>query len=301
MIAAADRLVVDGAEPADRARPAVLQVRSSAAPSRSAARRSRGDRRRSRSSRHHSSALQVGRASARKSSGGSGTSGMLTPGLMRLRIGDPAGEVAARVRQRARGERRAARDMRQVGADVPPAVVPRIVWHMTQGRDRKTSRPRCAVGGCRRGGAADAAASRQRSKASARLGDDVAAPCARAAGRRTRRTGRGRCPAGRPEARSSLCWPGIRSCLPCRFGTQKLWITSGERSVEPHRPADRDVELVGGGDDACSASGPGTRTSHHHWWPVTSIVHRGLSATVQRARGRPNSSRPARPSSDRRR
>jgi hypothetical protein len=37
-------------------------------------------------------------------------------------------------------------------------------------------------------------------------------------------------------ARSARNWivavrPGIRSFLPCRFGTQKLWITSSDSSV----------------------------------------------------------------------
>ena len=44
----------------------------------------------------------------------------------------------------------------------------------------------------------------------------------------------------------SLSRPGIRSCLPARLGTQKLWITSFEFRVDVHRHADRQVKLVGG-------------------------------------------------------
>ena len=35
-----------------------------------------------------------------------------------------------------------------------------------------------------------------------------------------------------------------------RFGTQKEWITSADIELDLHRPADRDVDLVGGGEAA---------------------------------------------------
>ncbi len=65
--------------------------------------------------------------------------------------------------------------------------------------------------------------------------------------------------------------PGIRSRLPVRFGTQKLWMTS------------RDIVLstTGTPTGMCSSFGVLTRSdgltswywnSHHHWWPTTSIV-----------------------------
>ena len=43
---------------------------------------------------------------------------------------------------------------------------------------------------------------------------------------------------------------GIRSRLPCRLGTQKLWMTSFDVPRIMHGPADRNVDFVGGDDDA---------------------------------------------------
>ena len=68
--------------------------------------------------------------------------------------------------------------------------------------------------------------------------------------------------------------PGIRSCLPARFGTQKLWITSFECSSNAHRPPDRKVELVRRGEPCSAPRESWYWTSHHHWWPVTRIVQR---------------------------
>ena len=53
-------------------------------------------------------------------------------------------------------------------------------------------------------------------------------PCAcwRGRDRRTRCTGRRRCPARRPRRRSVWTRPGTMSCLPLSRGIQQLWITS---------------------------------------------------------------------------
>ena len=47
-----------------------------------------------------------------------------------------------------------------------------------------------------------------------------------------------------------LVWPGIRSVLPESAGTQNEWMTSAEPQPEADRLADRDVDLVGGGEAA---------------------------------------------------
>ena len=172
-------------------------------------------------------------------------------GLDALRIGDPAGEVAARVRQRAGGDR--ARGWRSGSGRAPcapPAGVPRIVWHIAHGPLLEDSLPalsaRCVP--------APAPAARWRRASASKCAGGSATTTKRHVrvldGRRTRRTGRDRRPAVSAWSTASLSRPGIRSVLPCRFGTQKLWMTSADCSSNRDRPADGHVDLVGGGDAA---------------------------------------------------
>jgi hypothetical protein len=49
----------------------------------------------------------------------------------------------------------------------------------------------------------------------------------------------------RQQARS-VGRPGIRSCLPARLGIHRLWMTSSATELDLYRPADRQMELVGG-------------------------------------------------------
>ena len=67
------------------------------------------------------------------------------------------------------------------------------------------------------------------------------------------------------EARACAVRPGIRSFLPCRLGTHRLWITSSALQRDHHRPADRDVDLVGGAEGLRRSAVDGSCTSHHHW------------------------------------
>ena len=48
----------------------------------------------------------------------------------------------------------------------------------------------------------------------------------------------------------ALSCPGIRSVLPCRFGTQKLWITSVDCSVISTGRPTGNVDLVRGGEQS---------------------------------------------------
>ena len=117
------------------------------------------------------------------------------------------------------------------GPVTPPAGVPAIAWQSTQELAMNTSRPLRSLVGRRLRRRLALLRSCQRRELRLPARPPRRAPCGRAASRRTRRTGRERRP-GRSACRQSvLTWPGIRSFLPCRFGTQKLWITSTERSV----------------------------------------------------------------------
>ena len=170
---------------------------------------------------------------------------MWLPGLMRCGSTIQPARLPRRVRQRAGRERAAARDVGQVGRGrVRRPACRAIAWHITQGPRSKTSVPALLLGrGGRRRRRAVARPASARSRRAARR--PRGAPSARAAGRRTRRTGRGRRPAGRPAARARSTGPGIRSILPCRFGTQKLWITSVEsRSNATGRPTGMWISLA---------------------------------------------------------
>ena len=199
-------------------------------------------------------ALEIGDDDV-ESSGSSFIVGMLTPGLMPCGSAIQAARLPRLIGSVPAASVAAAADMGQVGPDRPPAGVPRTEWHMTQGRDRKACSPFCRSGSS--GGSAGcdlrvAPARRRPPRPRRRRG----CPYGRAAGRRTRRIGRGRCPAGRPRGGCRSRWPGIRSCLPMRLGTQKQWITSADSSLTVHRPAGRDVDLVCGREDCGSRRRP---------------------------------------------
>ena len=127
-------------------------------------------------------------------------------------------------------------------------------------RRRKTCRPRaCSVVAARRRACAARRTRLELSRASATTTNAMNACWSR----RTRRTGRGTSRRGRPEARSSSRGPG--SGPACRAGSAPRSCGSRRRrELEPHRPADRDVDLVGRGDDVARPSGRHTATSHHH-------------------------------------
>ena len=121
-----------------------------------------------------------------------------------------------------------------------------MVWHIAHGPCSTTSRPRACSG-------ADRIRRRLRvgRRASARsrpaLRRRRSAPCARAEAPQYSAHWPRKTP-GCVGAQPAACCrgPGTRSILPCRFGTQKLWITSVACSVNRDRPADRHVDLVRG-------------------------------------------------------
>src|SRR6266852_5263581 len=66
-----------------------------------------------------------------------------------------------------------------------------------------------------------------------------------------------------------LGWLGMRSVLPARRGTQKLWSVSAERSVRKVG-----VGCAGSLTGMCSSFAvttfsDGYRYSHQNWWPMT--------------------------------
>jgi hypothetical protein len=122
------------------------------------------------------------------------------------------------------------RQVRQVRRRPRAGVVPWIVWHMAQLRLRNSAaalRLRRSVGSA--GAGWRCARPRPRTRPADRRARRR--PSSRAGSRRTRRTGRGTGRAGRRAGASCAVRPGIRSFLPCRLGTQRLWITSSDFSV----------------------------------------------------------------------
>ena len=195
-VAAADDLVVDGGERAEkpaRRPPDRVQLRVAARPaSSSVSRRSGGDARRG-----SLQAGQLGGDSAFSSSPAQRHQRHVVARLDRLRIGDPGRERAARGRQHAGGDILAAADMGEVRAE----HCRRPACRAPCGRRRRPlpgtpARPALCSGvaGCRRLGELCRRASARTPPAARR---PPAAPYARAAGRRTRRTARGRCRADR--------------------------------------------------------------------------------------------------------
>ena len=170
------------------------------------------------------------------------------------------------------------------GPTLPPAIVPRIAVAHHAGAREEDVAARAVVGVAGGSGAGCAAAAQPGLERRRGLGDDAEAPCARAAGRRTRRTGRGRRPAGRPGARCVRRGPG--SGRACRAGSAPRSCGSRRaRCSSMHdRDADRDVDLVRGRDGMRSGSRSWYWTSHHHWWPITLIVERGCADERRRAR-----------------
>ena len=157
-------------------------------------------------------------------------------------------------RQRAGGERCAAGDVGQVGAD---ACVRRrcrwIAWHIDAGLVHEHVAARCPAAV-----AAPAARSALRVEPALEIRAGGSAttrtPCARAGSRRTRRTGRGKSPALAGVNSMWFVRPGIRSCLPCRFGTQKLWMTSPARARRWTGRPTGTCDLVSGGE-MCERAG----------------------------------------------
>ena len=112
------------------------------------------------------------------------------------------------VRDRQRGERaRASATCVRSGPTVPRGGVPRIVWQPAQACARKTA-ARAAARAVRRRAAASAPASRATRGTRPAARRRPRAPCARAAARRTRSTGRGSGPAGRRRAAPGCAAPG---------------------------------------------------------------------------------------------
>ena len=230
--APADRLVVDRARASRQAR--------RVAPGRARARASAGASAALFSARRsvsvavaHCRRPQVGDQRLRVVGRQAACAGMFDARLDALRVGDPARQVLAACWAACR-RRACARlaDVGEVGRRARAgASVPWIAWHIAQvlPQEHLAAALRRRVGGL--GAPARAGAAAQRSYSLGRLGDDVERHVARAGSRRTRRTGRDRCRAGRRETAASRVRPGIRSFLPCRFGTQKLWITSSACSV----------------------------------------------------------------------
>ena len=204
-IAPADRLVIDVREPADepaRIRPRALEhVRIVAGVRKLAV------------ARHRSVSRYA--TSACRSSAGQRIRRHLIARLDRLRIADPRRRgvraCSAACRRRAccgwRGASDRARPARR------PSV-PRIVWQPAHRAAHEDVAARVARRLVRRIAAGCRMASSQRFEVALRTRRRRRTPCARAAGRRTPRTGRGRCRRDRPASRSPSCSRGSdRACL----------------------------------------------------------------------------------------
>ena len=154
--------------------------------------------------------------------------------LERVGVVDPGAQVLGRVRRGARAERLAAHQMGEVGAEAPVGdACRRTVWQLMQAVVSKSCAARLRPRRRRAAGACCAAT--QRSNSAARVHDRRAAASARAGCRSTRRTGRGRCPGSRGSIHMRLRRFGMTSVLPASRGTQKLWTTSADSSVEEGR------------------------------------------------------------------
>ena len=150
-------------------------------------------------------------------------------GLVVLGIRDPVRARGGGVLQRAGGERRAASDMREIGRAPSLGRCPgnRVAHRAARVLDEVASPHAPAQWRVpwRAGAERRASARNRRARPRRRT-----APCARAGSRRIPRIGPGRCP---PSARNAIVdsRPGIRSFLPARLGTQKLWMTSSARRL----------------------------------------------------------------------
>ena len=113
------------------------------------------------------------------------------------------------------------------GPTVPPASVPRTVWHAPQWNSKSCS-PCVIASGAWAAGASCAASHFE--KSSGRVRDDVEGHVRVLKHRNIRRTGPD---SGRGRMASIhvvLTWPGIASVLPASAGTQNEWITSAPMS-----------------------------------------------------------------------
>ena len=191
-------------------------------------------------------ALQVGDERVRAAELGRRKSGIWLPGLtccesmIQLgRLGRPFGDGQ-------RAERRAARHVGQVGADV--AARGRCRGSRGSSRRRRAGRPASPRRRERRGGGAGCRLLRQPGGGTraARLGEDVEAHVrvlqAAELGALRRGSGRRR----RRRARSRSCWPGIVSIF--RFSSRHPEAVDHVvgAHLEPHRRTHRDVDLVRG-------------------------------------------------------
>src|SRR4051812_35052367 len=77
--------------------------------------------------------------------------------------------------------------------------------------------------------------------------------------------------------------PGMASRLPCKLGTQKLWMTSADASFTwMGRPTGTCISYAV--VNWIPATLAGYVISHHHLWPLTSMVIASLGASDARAR-----------------
>ena len=173
-------------------------------------------------------ALQVGeqRPAGRRRRGG--LAGIWSPGLIACGSTIQPARFPRRVRQRRGGERAAAaRGASGRGRGCRRPASPGWCGRARRAADSKTCRPRCWQRvGRRRRGLELARRTRRRSAPAARR--SPAAPCGRAGGRRTRRSGRGRRPA-RSASIQNVRVGGRGSGRACRAG-------SAPRSCGSRRP-----------------------------------------------------------------
>ena len=216
-VAQADRLVVHAAGASPGSPAGAAQVRSSWPPL------PRGGRRATRlaTGRARRLALTGGspgrRASAWRSAELSCVGGILAPGLMRLRVDDPARQVPARVRQRAGRDGAPAGEMREIGSD--PASRPACRrWRGTSRSARRGNSAGRGARGCRsasRPCRAAASASARSRRAARRPPESAMLACCRP--QNSAHWPRYTPGASRPGARG--CSPGRESGRACRSGS----------------------------------------------------------------------------------
>ena len=174
---------------------------------------------------------------------------------------------------------RARREVREVGADVTAAAgVPRIVWQLGAAGLEEDAAPALAPTASPARARASPC-SRASAERGGRLGDDRRAPCARAGGRRTPRTARGRRPARSASSRTRFVRPGDQVDLAVQLRASRS-CGSRRRSCRRRRRGtpDGDVDLV---------RGDGRRARVAHLPPPLVADHARPSARVEpRARRR---------------
>ena len=151
-------------------------------------------------------------------------------GIMRRRVERSSRSGSSRVELVvAAGERRAAREVRQVRAvrcDVARVVDGVAVRALERVARTAPARPGGSASLSTSGVAGPSLLLRRPTARSRRASwRSPGSACWRARGRSTPRTARGRCRARRPRCVSVLSRPGTTSVLPASSGTQKLWIT----------------------------------------------------------------------------